>query len=69
MRKSKVSEKIITQHKISAEGTLNTDNLNEGAIIIETEDGEFNLDRFLDKFNGKYVKITINETSEEIPEI
>lgn len=69
MAKRFISEKIITQHKISAEGTLNTDNLNEGIIIIETEDGEFNLDKFLDKFNGKCVKIIINETSEEVPEL
>ena len=66
----KISEKIITQHKFGIEGLLNVDSLDENIVLVEVEEeGEVDLRRFLDKFNGKYVKITINETSEEVPEL
>ena len=63
MGKSKISEKIITQHKFGIEGLLNVDNLDEGIIIVEVEEeGEIDLSKFLKKFSDKYVKISISET-------
>ena len=61
--------KIVTEHKFSIEGTLNVDNLQENSIIVEVEDeGEVDLKKYLDKFNGKYIKIGMSDKTEEIPE-
>ena len=69
MAKSKINEKIITEHKFSVEGTLDVDNLQENTIVVEVEEeGEVDLKKFLDKFNGSYIKIAISDKSEEIPE-
>lgn len=69
MAKSKVNEKIITEHKFSIEGALNVDNLQEGTVFVEVEEeGEIDLKKYLDKFNGKYIKIAISDKTEEIPE-
>lgn len=69
MAKSKINEKIITEHKFSIEGTLNVDELQEGVIICEVEDeGEIDLKKYLEKFNDKYIKIAISDKTEEIPE-
>ena len=69
MAKSKINEKIITEHKFSIEGTLNVDELQEGTIICEVEDeGEIDLKKYLEKFNGKYIKIAVSDKTEEIPE-
>lgn len=69
MAKSKINEKIVTEHKFTIEGILNVDNLPEGAIIVEVEDeGEVDLKKYLDKFNGKYIKNGMSDKTEEIPE-
>lgn len=69
MAKSKINEKIVTEHKFSIEGSLNVDSLSEEAIIVEVEDeGEVDLKKYLDKFNGKYIKIALSDKTEEIPE-
>lgn len=69
MAKSKINEKIITEHKFSIEGILNVDELQEEVIICEVEDeGEIDLKKYLEKFNGKYIKIAVSDKAEEIPE-
>lgn len=66
----KINEKIITEHKFSIEGTLNVDELQEGAVICEVEDEatEIDLKKYLEKFNGRYVKIAVSDKTEEIQE-
>ena len=69
MAKSKISEKIITDHKVSIEGTLNVDSLQENIIIAEVEEiGEVDLKKYLDTFNGKYIKISLSDKLEEVVE-
>lgn len=69
MAKSKINEKIITEHKFSIEGSLNVDSLQENNIVVEVEEeGEVDLKKYLDKFNGKYIKIALSDKTEEIPE-
>ena len=69
MAKSKINEKITTEHKFSIEGFLNTDELQEGMIICEVEnEGEVDLKKYLDKFNSKYMKFSMSDKTEEIPE-
>lgn len=69
MAKSKINEKIITDHKFNAEGTLNVDNLTEGQIILEVEDeGEVDLFKYLKKFNESYIKLSISDKVESEPE-
>lgn len=64
----KINEKITTEHKFSIEGFLNADELQDDSIIMEVEDeGEVSIKKFLDKFNGKYIKIVISEKTEEVP--
>lgn len=66
----KITEKIVTKHNFKVEGFLDTDNLNEDMVKLEVEEeGVIDIFRWLKSFNGKYVKITIEETSEEVPEI
>lgn len=44
MAKSKINEKIITEHKFSIEGSLNVDGLQENNIVVEVEEeGEVDL--------------------------
>ena len=65
----KINEKIITEHKFSIEGTLNVDELQEGAVICEVEDeGSVDLKKYMEKFNGRYVKIAVSDKTEEIQE-
>lgn len=69
MAKSKVNEKIVTEHKFSIEGALDVDRLQEDVLLVEVEDeGEVDIKKYLDKFNGKYIKIAISEKTEEVPE-
>ena len=69
MARSKINEKIINEHKFSIEGTLNVDELKQGQIICEVEDeGEVDMLEYLSKFNGNYIKLSISDKSEEIPE-
>lgn len=65
----KLNEKITTEHKVSIEGILNVDNLCDDMIICDIEEvGEVDLKKYLEKFNGKSIKITLGEKTEEIPE-
>lgn len=68
MAKKKV-EKIITKHNFKVEGLLDVDDLDLDVIKIDIEDeGTYDLCKMFKKFSDKYVKITIEETTEEIPE-
>ena len=68
MAKSKINEKITTEHKLSIEGTLNVDNLSDDGLVMEVEDiGEVSLAKYLQKFNGKYIKMIVADKVEEIP--
>ena len=69
MAKKKINEKLIQEHKLSIEGSLDIDNLQEGQIKMEVEEiGEVDLKTYLDKFNGSYVKISISDKTEETVE-
>ncbi|MHB9924606.1 hypothetical protein [Clostridium botulinum] len=69
MGKSPISEKITTTHKLDIEGVLNVDNLQENMLVAELEDeGEKDLKDLISKFNGKFVRISITDKVEEIPE-
>lgn len=69
MAKQSINEKITTTHKLDIEGTLNVDSLQEGMLMAELEDeGEKDLKDLINKFNGKFVKISITDKVEEIPE-
>ncbi|NRU52543.1 hypothetical protein [Clostridium beijerinckii] len=69
MAKKMINEKIITDHKFSAEGTLSIDNLPEGVFMMEVEEiGEVDLKKYLDKFNSAYIKLSISDKVESEPE-
>jgi hypothetical protein len=64
MAKESVKESIIITHKLDAEGTLNLDN-----ATFETETmGVVPISKLLARFNGKYIKLSATEKSEEDPE-
>lgn len=66
----KISEKITTKHTVKLEGILNVDSLDENVVLLEVEEiGELDISQFLKKFSDKNVKITIEEASEEIPDL
>lgn len=67
----KILEKITTRHNFKIEGILNIDSLDDNLILVDVEDiGEVCLKKIaLNKFNGKYIKITVDEIEEEIPEL
>ena len=69
MGKKMINEKLIQEHKLSIEGSLDIDNLQEGQIKMEVEEiGEVDLKTYLKKFNGSYVKIQITDKTEETVE-
>ena len=69
MAKKMINEKLIQEHKLSIEGSLDIDNLQEGQIKMEVEEiGEVDLKTYLDRFNGSYVKISISDKTEETVE-
>ena len=67
----KISKKITNKSVFKIEGLLNVDSLDENLLLMDVEDiGEVCvLKTGLRDFNGKYVKITVEETTEETPDI
>ena len=66
MAKKMITHKIVTDNKLSIEGTLNVDNLQEGEILVEVEDiGEVDLKKYLNGYNGRYIKLALSEKTEE----
>ena len=69
MAKKMINEKIVQEHKLSIEGSLNIDDLTEGQIKMEVEEiGEIDLKTYLDRFNGSYIKISLSDKTEETVE-
>lgn len=67
MAKSKISEKVITDHKFAIEGVLDTSNLPENAIAIDVEEyGKVDLKEYLDKFEDKNVRFSISDKVEDV---
>ena len=63
MAKSKIQYKKVTNENFSIEGELN---IVDGKILINVEEeGEKDLTKALEKYNEKYIKITIGEKTEE----
>ena len=70
MAGKKITEKIVTKHTVKLEGILNVDSLDENVVLLEVEEiGELDISQFLKKFSDKNVKITIEEASEEVPDL
>lgn len=61
MAKESVKESIVITHKLDAEGTLNLD---EGTFETDTL-GVVPISKLLARFNGKYIKLSAVEKSEE----
>ena len=61
---AKTNIKIDTkEYKIS--GTVNTDNIEEGIVLLETENGELDLMDYIKEFNGKELELSIKNKVEE----
>ena len=67
----KISKKITNKSVFKIEGLLNVDSLEENVLLMDVEDiGEVCVLRTgLRDYNGKYIKITIEEASEEVPDL
>lgn len=66
MAKKKISRKITKTDKLDIEGTLNLDSLSEGKIIAEVEEeGEVDITDLLKAFDGKYIKLSLAEKTDE----
>ena len=67
MAKSKISEKVITDHKFAIEGVLDVSNLSENAIAIDVEEyGKVDIKEYLDKFEDKNVRFSISDKVEDV---
>lgn len=55
----------LTTEEIKLTGTLNTDELNQGVLLVETESGEIRLDKHLEVFNGSEVEISVKRKIEQ----
>ncbi len=64
MGKSKAVRIISDELKVMA-GILNSDEIDTGIILIETEDGEVNLSKFLADINGSEIDLVIRKKIEE----
>lgn len=66
MAAKKLSSRIVTD-EIKAIGILNSEQLQEGIIIVEGEDGkEIQLHDYLSGFDGTSVEISIKKKIEEV---
>lgn len=67
-KKVKLSNRITNSRNFSAEGLLNCDDLQEGALIVEVEElGEVDLHEYIKQFSGENIKINIsNRVSEDV---
>ena len=67
-KKIKLSNRITNSRNFSAEGILNCDDLQEGALIVEVEElGEVDLHEYIKQFSGENIKINIsNRVSEDV---
>ena len=63
MAKSKIQYKKVTNENFSIEGKLN---IADGKIIISVEEeGDKDLTKALERYQDKYIKISVGEKTEE----
>ena len=61
-----ITNKITTERKLAINGFLDIDSLDKGMILVDTEEeGTVDLLYYLTNFNGKNVRLSISEKSEE----
>ena len=61
-----ITNKITTERKLAINGFLDIDSLDKGMILVDTEDeGTVDLLYYLTNFNGKNIRLSISEKSEE----
>ena len=67
-KKVKLSNRITNSRNFSAEGILNCDDFQEGALIVEVEElGAVDLHEYIKQFSGENIKINIsNRVSEDV---
>ena len=62
----KLVDKLEIKRTFKVTGSLNSENLHEGVLLIELEDeGEVNLVDYIKSFDGQYVTINITNKTEE----
>ena len=61
-----ITNKIATERKLAINGFLDIDSLDKGMILVDTEEeGTVDLLYYLTNFNGKNIRLSISEKSEE----
>ena len=61
-----ITNKITTERKLAINGFLDIDSLDKGMILVNTEEeGTVDLLYYLTNFNGKNIRLSISEKSEE----
>lgn len=61
-----MTNKITTERKLAINGFLDIDSLDKGMILVDTEEeGTVDLLYYLTNFNGKNIRLSISEKSEE----
>ena len=61
-----ITNKITTERKLAINGFLDIDSLDKGMILVDTEEeGTVDLLYYLTNFNGKNIRLSISERSEE----
>ena len=63
---SKLVDKLEVKRTFKVTGTLNSEYLHEGVLLIELEDeGEVNLVDYIKSFDGQYVTLNITNRTEQ----
>lgn len=61
-----ITNKITTERKLAINGFLDIDSLDKEMILVDTEEeGTVDLLYYLTNFNGKNIRLSISEKSEE----
>ena len=61
-----ITNKITTERKLAINGFLDIESLDKGMILVDTEEeGTVDLLYYLTNFNGKNIRLSISEKSEE----
>ena len=62
----KLIDKLEVKRTFKVTGTLNSEYLHEGVLLIELEDeGEVNLVDYIKSFDGQYVTLTVTNKTEQ----
>ena len=63
---SKLVDKLEVKRTFKVTGTLNSEYLHEGVLLIELEDeGEVNLVDYIKSFDGQYVTLYVTNKTEQ----